>query len=421
LKNWRYSNSYSPVLGAVDIGTSKVCTLIGRKKNNTIEVLGVGLSSARGIRRGKIIDINKAAGAVRESFSLALEIAHVMPDLIYAGVAGDGVSSFNLENEVFLNKGGREINSRDVDKALEGSKAEVNLEGKKILHLLPQEYIVDDQAGIADPVGMIGSRLRVKTHLITIEDSQFHNFSKSFQQAGLEVHRLIFQPLASALAVLHPMEEEMGIALIDIGGGTADIAIFYGGSIRYSGVVPLGGENITSDLAVGLRTSRDEAERIKLHHGCAFSRHIPDDEVIEVKDLGLSSLQTVKRKYACEIIEARVKELFLLSRRMIKSSGFYPFLRGGAVLTGGSALLEGIAELGSSILELPVRVGSPESKDHVGMIQTVSHPMFSTACGLLQFGLEDITERRGKKSLVLELEDRGSKIIDWFKDFFMLE
>jgi len=420
LRGWYSLNSHSPVLGAVDIGTSKICTLIGRKKGNAIEVLGVGLSSSRGIRRGKIIDINKAAGAIRESFSLALEIARVVPDLVYAGIAGDGVTSFNLENEVFLNKGGREINARDVDKALEGSKAGINLEGKKILHLLPQEYIVDDQTGIADPVGMIGSRLKVKVHLITVDENQFHNFSKSFQQAGLEVHRLVFQPLASALAVLHPMEKEMGVTLVDIGGGTADIAIFYGGSMRYSGVVPLGGESITSDLAVGLRTSRDEAERIKLNHGCAFSRHIPEDEVIEAKDLGLSSLQTVKRKYACEIIEARVKELFLLIRRVIKSSGFYPFLRGGVVLTGGSSLLEGIAELGSSILELPVRVGSPESKDHVGMIQTISHPMFSTACGLLQFGIEEATQK-GRKPLVLNLEDRGSKIIDWFRDFFMLD
>ena len=420
MKSWRSLDSHSPILGVVDVGTSKICTLIGQKKSSAIEVLGVGLSSSRGVRRGKIIDINKAAGAIRESFSLALEIARAMPDLVYAGIAGDGVSSFNLENEVFLNKGGREINARDVDKVLEGSKAGVNLEGKRILHLLPQEYIVDDQTGIADPAGMIGSSLRAKVHLITVDENQFHNFSKSFQQAGLEVHRLVFQPLASALAVLHPMEKEMGITLVDIGGGTADIAIFYGGSMRYSGVVPLGGESITSDLAVGLRTSRDEAERIKLHHGCAFSRHIPDDEVIEAKNLGLSSLQTVKRKYACEIIEARVRELFLLIRRAIKSSGFYPLLRGGVVLTGGSALLEGIAELGSSILELPVRVGSPESKDHVGMIQTVSHPMFSTACGLLQFGLEEAT-KRGRKSLVLDLENRGSKVIDWIRDFFMLD
>ncbi|MGC8778607.1 MAG: cell division protein FtsA, partial [Candidatus Caldatribacteriaceae bacterium] len=288
------------------------------------------------------------------------------------------------------------------------------------IHILPQEYLLDDETSVIDPVGMVASKLKVRVHLVVAQENQFQNVVKVFRQAGLEMTQAIFQPLASSLAVLTPMEREMGVALIDIGGGTTDLTLFYGGSVRYSKIIPVGGEHLTSDLAIGMRTYRDEAERVKVSYGCAFSSHIQDDELIEVRDLGSSSLKTIERKYVCKIVEARVREIFLLLGREIKASGLFPFLRGGMVITGGSALLESIADFASSFLKLPARIGYPDSKNYVGMVQSISNPIFSTACGLLQFAFGDKAERKDMTSLFLGLEEKGSKIIGWLKDFFMI-
>lgn len=410
----------SSLLGAIDVGTSKVCTLIGRKKGPTIEILGLGLSSSRGIKKGKIVDISQVSDAVRESFALAVDIAKVVPENIYVGISGDYVTSMNLENEIFLGKNGREITSKDVARAVEGSRSKIDLTARKVIHIFPQEYLLDDETSVVDPVGMMASKLKVGVHLVLAQENQFQSFVKVFRQAGLDITQVIFQPLASSLAVLTPMEKEMGTALIDIGGGTTDLTIFYGGSVRYSRVIPVGGEHLTSDLAIGIRTYRDEAERVKLSYGCAFSSHIQDDELIEVRDLGSSSLKTIERKYICKIIEARVREIFFLLGREMKSSGFFSFLRGGMVITGGSALLESIADFASSFLKLPARIGYPDSKNYVGMVQSISNPIFSTACGLLQFAFSGKSERKDMVPLFLGLEEKGSKVINWLKDFFMM-
>jgi len=408
------------LVGAIDIGTSKVCTLIGRKKGSAIEILGVGLSSSRGIKKGKIVDIGQVSEAVRESFALAVEIAKVVPDDIYVGISGDYVLSLNLESEIFLGKNGREITSKDVAHVVEGSRAKVDLTARKVIHILPQEYLLDDETSVVDPVGMVASKLKARVHLVLAQENQFQSFVKVFRQAGLEITQAIFQPLASSLAVLTPMEKEMGTALVDIGGGTTDLTLFYGGAVRYSRIIPVGGEHLTSDLAIGMRTYRDEAERVKLSYGCAFSSHIQDDELIEVRDLGSSSLKTVERKYVCKIIEARIKEIFLLLGKEMKASGLFSFLRGGVVITGGSALLESIADFASSFLKLPARIGYPDSKNYVGMVQSISNPIFSVACGLLQFAFWEKSERKDMNTLILTLENKGSKIISWLKDFFMI-
>lgn len=407
-------------MGAVDIGTSKVCTLIGKKHGATLEILGVGLSTSSGIRKGRIIDIGKVAQVVRDSFFAALEVAQVLPGVVYAGIAGDGVASFNLEGEIFLGKGGREITEKDAESAIESTKTQVDLRAQKVLHLLPQEFIVDDQKGIVDPVGMVATQLRVRTHLVLAQENYFHNFVKSFQQAGIEVTRVAFQPLASALAVLSPTEKEIGVALVDIGGGTTDVTVFYGGSPRFSKVIPIGGEHITLDLAVGLRTSRDEAERVKVNYGCAFSRHIPEDEVVEVRDLGGVALQAVRRRYACEIIEARIREIFGLLARELRASGWGKFLQGGVVLTGGTALLDGIVEFAASFLKIPVRLGYPESTKYTGMVQAIANPMFSTACGLLQLA---VLETAGRKRMRFfeNLNRTRTWFVERLKDYFMIE
>lgn len=412
--------SGSSLVGAIDVGTSKVCTLIGRKKASTIEILGIGLSSSRGIKKGKIVDIGQVSEAVRESFALAVEIAKVVPSDLYVGISGDYVTSLNLESEVFLGKNGREITSKDVVRAMEGSRAKVDLTARKVIHILTQEYLLDDETGVVDPVGMVASKLKARVHLVLAQENQFQSFVKVFRQAGLEISQAVFQPFASSLSVLTPMEKEMGTALIDMGGGTTDLTLFYGGSIRYSKVLPVGGEHLTSDLAIGMRTYRDEAERVKLSYGCAFSSHIRDDELIEVRDLGSSSLKTMERKYVCKIIEARIREIFLLLGREMKASGLFSFLRGGVVITGGSALLESIADFASSFLKLPARIGYPDSKNYVGMVQSISNPIFSTACGILQFAFREKRDQRDITSLFLGLEEKSSRIINWLKDFFMM-
>ncbi|MEN3183636.1 MAG: cell division protein FtsA [Atribacterota bacterium] len=404
----------------MDVGTSKICTLIGRKHGAAVEILGVGLRSSSGIRKGRIVDIGKVAQALRDSFLAALEVAQVLPNVVYAGIAGDGVTSFNLEGELFLGRGGREITERDAESAIESTKTKVDLKSQRILHLFPQEFIVDEQKGVADPVGMVATQLRVRTHLVLAQENHLHNFVKSFQQAGIDVTGVAFQPLASALAVLSPTEKEIGVALVDIGGGTTDITVFYGGSPRFSKVIPIGGEHITLDLAVGLRTSRDEAERVKVHYGCAFSRHIPEDEVVEVRDLGGSALQTIRRRYACEIIEARIREIFTLLARELRASGWGKFLQGGIVLTGGTALLDGIVEFAASFLKVPVRLGYPESTGYTGMVQTIANPMFSTACGLLQLAILEASAKK-RPSLLESFQRTRSWFVERLKDYFMIE
>lgn len=420
MKGWPRAQGGPLIVGAVDVGTSKICTLIGRKHGALLDILGVGLSSSLGIRKGRIVDIGKVSQAVRESFFAALEVAQTLPNVVYAGIAGDGIVSMNLEGELFLGRGGREVTERDTENAIESTKAKVDVKSQKVLHLLPQEFIVDEQKGVVDPVGMVATQLRVRTHLVLAQESYLHNFVKSFQQAGIEVTRVAFQPLASALAVLSPTEKEIGVALVDIGGGTTDVTVFYGGSPRFSKVIPVGGEHITLDLAVGLRTSRDEAERVKVNYGCAFSRHIPEDEVVEVRDLGGNALQTVRRRYACEIIEARIREIFTLLARELRASGWGKFLQGGVVLTGGTALLDGIVEFAASFLKVPVRLGYPEGTGYTGMVQTVANPIFSTACGLLQLAVLEMSEKK-RPSFLESFHRTRSWFVERLKDYFMIE
>ncbi len=408
------------VIAAMDVGTSKVCTLIGQPRSGAIEILGIGMSASQGIRKGRIVNIERATHAIRESMSLAMEVARHEPDVVYVAVAGDYITSANLESEVILSRGGREITKREVDKVVEGSRTQASTGDSRILHLIPQEFSVDDQHGIADPVGMIGSALRARVHLITAQETQMMNLGKCFQQVGIDIAALAFQPYVSALSVLTPAEKEAGTLLVDMGGGTTDMAMFYEGSIWYSGVIPLGGEHITSDLAVGLRTSREEAEKIKLRYGSAFSKYIEPEEIIEVKDMGLTSLQTVRRKFVCEIIEARVREILAILRSELRSTGLGRFIRGGIVLTGGSSQLEGLVDFTSTNLKIPVRLGSPESQNYVGMVQTIANPIFSTVCGLLDYSVNRGRREKVRNNRSLGPAGKAQRVVDWLRDFFMM-
>ncbi|MBP8932935.1 MAG: cell division protein FtsA [Candidatus Atribacteria bacterium] len=420
MKLFKYIEKSNPTIAVVDVGTSKVCTLNGKVRSNGIEILGIGLSASSGIKKGKVVDVEKASHSIRESLLNALSVAKEQPDVLYTGIAGDYVTSKNAENEILLGKVSREVYEKDIEKVVEGTRAQIAGDGQAIIHVIPQEFSLDDQRGIAHPRKLVGTRLKVNAHVVTAEENHLHNLIECFQSAGYEVHRTVFQPYASALAVLTTGEQEAGTVLADIGGGTTDIAVFYNDSIYYSNIIPVGGELITSDLTIGLRTSRDEAERIKLQYGSVYSKYVPDDEVIEVKDISMKSLRTVKRKFACEIIEARVKEIILMLKREIRASGMAPVLRGGIVFTGGSSLLGGLSEFASSLLNMPVRIGFPESKNYLGQVQVISSPIFSTSCGLLQLAL---SEGQGKNLDSHFNEGSSGKIhgmINKLKDFFMM-
>jgi len=420
LKLFQYIEGSNPTIAAVDVGTSKICTVIGKMYSNGIEILGIGLSASSGIKKGIVVDIEKSSHSIRESLLNALSVAKAEPSILFTGIAGDYVTSQNVENEILLGKVSREVYEKDVEKVIEGTKTRVASDGLTIIHVIPQEFSLDEQRGIAQPRKLVGTRLRVNAHVVTAEENHLHNLVESFQSVGYDITRTVFQPYASALAVLTEGEQEAGTVLADIGGGTTDIAIFYNDSIYYSSIIPVGGEHITSDLAIGLRTSRDEAERIKLQNGNVFSKYIPDDELIEVKDISMRSLRTIKRKFACEIIEARVKEIMMMIKREIRASGMTSVLRGGVVLTGGSSLLAGISEFASSFLNMPVRVGYPESKNYLGQVQVISNPIFSTSCGLLLLAVSECQQKKFSHRFSESSSGKIQGMIHKLKDFFMM-
>jgi len=421
MKIWNLKDRSNQIIGAIDVGTTKICALIGKKKQEGIEILGIGLSSAKGISKGNIIDIKKASRAINEAIFLAKEIAQEEPQIFLVSSAGSYWSSVNVENEILLSRTGKEVTLKEVEKVIQGTKAQVDLTGKKVIHLLPQAYQLDEQKGITNPQGMIGTRLKAYVHLISIMDTQYHNLLKSFQEAGVEVSELVFQPLASAVSVLTPLEREMGVVLADIGGGTTDVVIFHRDVVRYSAVIPLGGEHITSDLAIGLRTTKEEAETIKVQHGCAFSHHLSEEDTIEVRDLGSSSLQSISRKLMCQIIEARAREIGTFLAREIRKSGLYRSLKGGLVITGGAAALEGFSDLLSAVTGLPTRIGVPENTNLDGMVQTLSHPMFAAACGLLQLGTFLGSSQDSTRFFFHRQANQGKNFLRQLKDYFMLE
>ena len=420
MKLFHYIETSNPTIAAVDVGTSKICTLIGKIRSNGIEILGIGLSASSGIKKGKVIDIEKSTRSIKESLFNALSVAKEDPTILYTGIAGDYVTSQNAENEILLGKVSREVYEKDIEKVIEGTKARIARDGQAIIHVIPQEFSLDEQRGIAHPRKLVGTRLRVNAHVVTAEENHLHNLVECFQSVGYDIFRTVFQPYASALAVLTEGEQEAGTVLADIGGGTTDIAIFYNDSIYYSSIIPVGGEHITSDLTIGLRTSRDEAERIKLQYGNVFSKYIPDDELIEVKDISMKSLRTVKRKFACEIIEARMKEMISMIKREIRASGMTTILRGGVVLTGGSSLLGGLSEYASSSLNMPVRIGFPESNNYLGQVQVISSPIFSTSCGLLRLAVSEFQEKKFTHRFSDGSSGKIQGMINKLKDFFMM-
>lgn len=375
----------------LDIGTTKVCAVVAEASENGMDVVGIGTHPSRGLRKGVVVDID----ATVQSIKHAIEEAELMADCeitsVYAGIAGGHIRGFNSHGVVAVKD--QEVRPGDVKRVIDAAKAVAIPMDREVLHVIPQEYVIDDQDGIREPLGMSGVRLEAKIHIVTAAVTSAQNIVKCANKAGLNVMDIVLEPLASAEAVLSDDERDLGVCLIDIGGGTTDIAVFADGSIKHTSVLGLGGYHISNDIAVGLRTPFDEAERIKKMFGVASARYLGSDDVISVPSVGGRKPRDVSRKILCEIIEPRAEEILSLARQEVAKAGLDDRMPSGVVLTGGASALEGVAELAEEIFEAPVRRGMPM---HVGGLQdVVRSPMYATGVGLVGFGLTQGDARSG--------------------------
>ncbi len=366
----------------LDIGTTKIGVIVAERTENGLDVVGIGTHPSRGLRKGVVVDIDATVASIKS----AVEEAELMADCeitsVYAGIAGGHIRSFNSHGIVPVKD--REVRESDVKRVIDAAKAVAIPMDREVIHVIPQEFIIDEQEGIREPLGMSGVRLEAKIHIVTAAVTSAQNIVKCANKAGLNVIDIILEPLASAEAVLAEDERDLGVCLIDIGGGTTDIAVFADGSIKHTSVLGLGGYHISNDIAVGLRTPFEEAERIKKKFGVAAARFLRTDDVITVPSVGGRRPREVSRKILCEIIEPRVDEILSLARQEIAKSGLAEKIPSGVVLTGGCSALEGLNDLAEEVFESPVRRGAPI---HVGGLQdVVRSPMYATGVGLVLFG-----------------------------------
>jgi len=405
----------SDLLVGIDFGTTKICVVIGKGTSEGIEIVGIGKQASSGIRKGIVVNIPSTVEALKKAVEVAELMAGVEITQAQCGIAGSHIKSFNSSGVVAIKN--KEVGTHDVERAIDAAKAIAIPTDREVLHVIPQEFTINDHDGVKDPIGMSGVRLESKVHVVTGDVASAQNIIKCVNQAGIEVSDIVLEPLASAEAVLTEDEKELGVALVDIGGGTTDIAIYVRGSVVYTGVIPMGGNHITNDIAVGLRTSIQDAEKIKVASGCAMSSLLPNEEMIEVPMVGGRKSKEISRSVLTKIIEPRVEEILSMVNQEISNSGFKHLMSTGVVVTGGASLLEGFPELAEFILEMPVRRGAPQGVG--GLLDVVNSPMYSTAVGLLMYGKPTVTQTVFK---VRDDENVYGKVITrmktWLGDVF---
>lgn len=400
----------------LDVGSSNVTVIVGELgPDGQIQIIGFGSVDSAGIRRGCVIDIENTVRSIEAAIEKAEQMSGRPIDGGYVGITGATVSSLNNRGVVAVASPDQEIEQDDVDRVIQAARVIALPHDRIIIHIIPRQYVVDGNNGILDPVGMVGSRLEVETHIVTITNSAVQNLLKCCERAGFYPQELVLNAYASGEAVLVPAEKELGVVVVDIGGGTTDIAIFEEGTPWYTAVLPVGGNYVTSDLAVGLRTPLTQAEAIKKEYGGALPELTSDSELIEVPSVGGRNTFRVSKKMIASIIEPRLQEIFSMIKNKLDSSGYTGLLPGGVVLTGGTALTEGIAELAADILQKPVRIGYPEG---VGGFSDVIHsPVYASGVGLLLYGascsqiMQDVEEGLSFKVIM-------KKAKKWFQDFF---
>ncbi|HEY5241273.1 MAG TPA: cell division protein FtsA [Polyangiaceae bacterium] len=423
------SSTQGEIVVGLDIGTTKVCAVVAEvDAADGITILGAGIVPCRGLRKGIVANIDWTVRSIKDAIESAQTMAGVEIRTIYAGIGGIHVRSSASDGVAAI--AGGEVTHNDVARVLEGARAIPVDADRQILHVLPREYMVDSQDGIRDPIGMAGVRLGVKVNLVTAATSCVQNVIRCAERCGLTVADVVLQPLASAEAVLSDDEKEIGVAVVDIGGGTTDLLLYVDGGIAHTSVIPVGGNNITSDIAAGLRTPMAEADRLKRLSGCALGRMVADDEEIEVPGVGGHVPRKCARRVLSDIIEPRVEEIFAVIRKRIEDTGMLEQMSAGVVLTGGAVLLQGMSEFAEEILGMPVRIGMPTGIK--GITQLVHGPEYSAGVGLVKYGARAVTEaslvpgvasvppppRSRLMSQVEEIELRKSGFWEWIKAAF---
>ena len=397
---------------ALDIGTSKVVAIVGAvSSNGELEIVGTGMHSSSGLKKGVVVNIEATVNSIQRAIEEAELMAGCSIHSVYAGIAGSHIRSLNSHGIVAIRD--REVQSLDVDRVIDAARAVAIPADQEILHVLPQEYIIDEQEGVHEPIGMSGVRLEAKVHLVTCAANAAQNIKKCIRRCGLEVDEVVLEQLASSHAVLTEDEKQLGVALVDIGGGTTDIAIFTEGAIRHTGVIPIAGDQVTNDIAMALRTPTPHAEDLKIKYACALAKLARPEETVKVPSVGDREARDMSRQLLAEVVEPRYDELFTLVQAELRRSGFEELLAAGVVLTGGTSKMEGVTELAEEIFHLPVRIGAPANVK--GLSDIVNNPIYSTGVGLLHFGVDQQRKEGFDDNGKGATESVLNRIKEWFQ------
>ena len=411
-------NNEKNLIVGLDIGTSKVVAIVGEINNSDeIEVVGIGSHPSKGLKKGVVVNIESTVHSIQKAVEEAELMAGCDIHSVYTGIAGSHVRSLNSHGIVAIRD--NEVSESDVERVIDAARAVAIPADQKILHILPQEFLIDNQDGIREPVGMSGVRLEAKVHIVTGAESAAQNIVKCVKRCGLDVDDIVLEQLASSYSVLTEDEKELGSCLVDIGGGTTDIAVFIGGAIQHTAVIPIAGDQVTNDIAVSMRTPTPYAEEIKIKYACALSQLANPDETIEVPSVGDRPPRRLARQTLAEIVEPRFEELFKLIRNELKRSGYEELIAAGIVITGGSSKMEGAVELAEEIFHMPVRLGVPQYVE--GLLDVVRNPIHATGVGLLLYGCESINQSgysRSSSHIAYGIGDVWDRMKLWFQEQF---
>jgi cell division protein FtsA len=408
------SNHKENLIVGLDIGTTKICAIVGNLTEEGLDIVGIGTSPSRGLRKGVVINIESTVESIQKALHEAERMAGCEIKSVFAGIAGGHIKGFNSQGVIAIKN--REVTQEDIARVIDAAKALAIPMDREVIHVLPQEFIIDDQDGIKEPLGMSGVRLEAKVHIVTGAVASAQNIVKSCNRAGVNVGDIVLEQLASSYAVLSADEKELGVAMVDIGGGTTDIAIYLDGAIKHTSVLSLGGNHLTNDIAVGLRTPMAEAEKIKKQYGCSLTSMVGKDENIEVPSVGGREPRVLSRQLLAEILEPRVEEIFTLVNREIIRSGYQDFIASGVVITGGTSILPGMPEIAEQIFNLPVRRGVPQGIG--GLTDVVNSPIFATGVGLVKYGSRNLKAHK----FMIGQENVFDKVVrrmkEWLNEFF---
>ncbi len=400
------------IIVGLDVGTTKICAVVGEISDNDINIVGLGTHPSIGLRKGVVVNIEATVESIQKAIEEAELMAGCEISSVFAGIAGGHITGFNSRGVVAIK--GPEVTKNDVERVIDAARAVAIPMDREVIHVIPQEFVVDDQDKIQNPVGMTGVRLEAKIHIVTGAVTSAHNIVKCVNRSGLDVCDIVLEPLASGEAVLTEEEKDLGTALLDLGGGTSDVAIFSGKNIKHTFVLSLGGNNLTNDIAIGLRASLTEAEKIKKKYGTCMARNISSEENIEVPGMGGRKPRKLPRQILGEILEPRMEEIFTLIKREILKSGLENVITSGVVLTGGTSLLDGGVEIAESIFDLPTRLGKPRGIS--GLVDVVNNPMYATGVGLVLYGARNQPQKKFRIRDTNIFNRIMTRMKRWFKD-----